>query len=241
MKGKDAGTGGKPRGGLHKERSAGTVSGAGPAGKGEPERAHSPARSAIVLVGGEGRRVNGLEKYFFRYQGETFISRLVGNLHGLVDEIILVARSPEQCSRFTHFPDVRCTSDIRKGIGPVGGLHAGALEASGEELFVTACDMPFVNPAVVRHLFSLLDGYDAVIPSWNSEMIEPLHAVYSRRAILSYFSEHSTDSLRSMVRGLNVLYVDAGTLETIDPGLRTFININRLTDLQKINERRRED
>ncbi|MDD1688981.1 MAG: NTP transferase domain-containing protein, partial [Methanoregula sp.] len=49
-------------------------------------------RSAVVLVGGEARRANGQEKYFFTYQGRTFIERLAESLQEVVDEIILVAR-----------------------------------------------------------------------------------------------------------------------------------------------------
>ena len=44
-------------------------------------------RSAIILVGGEARRANGKEKYFFRYQGRTFIERLIDSLRDVVDEI----------------------------------------------------------------------------------------------------------------------------------------------------------
>ena len=52
----------------------------------------SPVKSAVVLVGGEARRANGKEKYFFTYLGRTFIERLVDSLRQVVDEIILVAQ-----------------------------------------------------------------------------------------------------------------------------------------------------
>ena len=122
-------------------------------------------RSAVVLVGGEARRANGQEKYFFTYQGRTFIERLVDSLQEVVDEIILVAKSPEQCRRFHRINGIRCITDIRGGIGPIGGLHAGSLAAQGELIFVSACDMPCINPAVIAYLFDCIDNYDAVIPS----------------------------------------------------------------------------
>ena len=95
---------------------------------------------------------------------------------------------------------VRCITDIRKGLGPVGGLHAGALAARGDVVFVSACDMPCVNPAVVARLFDEIDGYDAVIPQWNPEMLEPLHAVYRRLSLLSYLESHDSLSLRFMIK-----------------------------------------
>jgi molybdopterin-guanine dinucleotide biosynthesis protein A len=193
-------------------------------------------RSAVVLVGGEARRAHGQEKYFFTYQGKTFIERLVESLQEVVDEIILVARSPEQCRRFHGIRGIRCITDIRVGIGPIGGLHAGSLAAHGEFIFVSACDMPCINPAVIAHLFDRIDNYDAVIPRWNPDMLEPLHAVYRRSALLNYLESHDSLSLRAMVMSLTAHYVPVEELRVIDPELKTFTNINKLEDLQRIND-----
>jgi len=194
-------------------------------------------RSAVVLVGGEARRANGQEKYFFMYQGRTFIERLVDSLEEVVDEIILVAKNPEQCRRFQKIRGIRCITDIRGGIGPIGGLHAGSLAARGEFIFVSACDMPCINPAVIAHLFDCIDSYDAVIPRWNPDMLEPLHAVYRRSALLTYLESHDSLSLRTMVRSLSAWYVPVDELKTLDPALKTFTNINKLEDLERINSR----
>jgi molybdopterin-guanine dinucleotide biosynthesis protein A len=192
-------------------------------------------RSAVILVGGEARRANGQEKYFFTYEGKTFIERLIESLTQVVDEIILVARDPGQCKRFNTIKGIRCISDIRPGTGPIGGLHAGTLAARGEEIFVSACDMPCVDPRVIAHLFSRIDGYDAAIPRWNAEMLEPLHAVYKRSALIGYLENHDSLSLRTMVRGLNTLYVPIDEIRTIDHELITFTNINKIEDLEQIN------
>jgi molybdenum cofactor guanylyltransferase len=193
-------------------------------------------RSAVVLVGGEARRAHGQEKYFFTYRGRTFIERLVESLQEVVDEIILVARSPEQCRRFHGIRGIRCITDIRVGIGPIGGLHAGSLAAHGEFIFVSACDMPCINPAVIAHLFDRIDNYDAVIPRWNPDMLEPLHAVYRRSALLNYLESHDSLSLRAMVMSMTAHYVPVDELRVIDPELKTFTNINKLEDLQRIND-----
>jgi molybdopterin-guanine dinucleotide biosynthesis protein A len=152
-------------------------------------------RSAVILVGGEARRANGQEKYFFTYQGKTFIDRLIESLSQVVDEIILVARDPDQCKRFDTINGVRCITDIRPGTGPIGGLHAGSLEARGEEIFVSACDMPCVNPRVIAHLFNRIGDFDAAIPCWNVEMLEPLHAVYKRSELTTFTNINKIEDL----------------------------------------------
>lgn len=194
-----------------------------------------PARSAIVLVGGQARRANGQEKYFFIYQGRTFIERLVDTLQEVTDEIILVARDPEQCKRFRNLRGVRCITDIRRGIGPIGGLHAGVLAAHGDLLFVSACDMPCIDASVIRFLFSVIGNHDAVIPCWDSEMIEPLHAVYRKTVLLDYLQDHESFSLRPMIRSINTRYVPVTELRFMDPELKSFTNINKIEDLERIN------
>jgi len=196
-------------------------------------------RSAIILVGGEAKRANGQEKYFFTYEGKTFIERLVESLSQVVDEIILVARDPEQCKRFNKIGGIRCITDIRTGTGPIGGLHAGTLAARGDILFVSACDMPCVDPRVIAHLFSRIENFDAAIPSWNIDMLEPLHAVYRRDALIGYLEKHASLSLRTMVRGLNTLYVPIDEIRAIDHELTTFTNINKIEDLDRINNIRK--
>ena len=192
-------------------------------------------RSAVVLAGGEAKRANGREKYFFTYQGRTFIERLLDSLSGVVDEILVVARSPEQCARFRTLQNIICISDIRQGLGPVGGLHAASFAAKGELIFVSACDMPCVDPRVVAYLFESIGSYDAAIPRWNKEMIEPLHAVYRRSALLSYLESHTSLSLRAMSQALNARYIPVDELRAFDPTLRTFTNINKLEELDSIN------
>jgi molybdopterin-guanine dinucleotide biosynthesis protein A len=192
-------------------------------------------RSAVILVGGEARRVNGREKYFFLYHGRTFIDRLLNSLRNVVDDIVLVARDDDQCERFRAIPGVRCISDFRKGIGPVGGLHAGSLAATGDLLFVSACDMPCVNSSVVAYLFDSIGEYDAAIPCWNPDMLEPLHAVYRRTALLSYLDNHESLSLRTMVKSLNTRFISVNDLRSYDPELKTFTNINKIDELHRIN------
>jgi molybdopterin-guanine dinucleotide biosynthesis protein A len=193
-------------------------------------------RSAIVLVGGEARRAGGQEKYFFRYGGKTFIEHILGALREVVDEVVLAAKDPAQCERFSHLEGVRCVSDIRKGIGPTGGLHAGVLEAKGDLVVVVACDMPCISPRVIEHLFSLLGDRDAVIPVWNPEMLEPLHAVYRRSALLAYLEEPGHRSLREMVKALRVRFVEIEDMRDLDPDLATFTNVNKLEELERMRK-----
>ena len=150
--------------------------------------------------------------------------------------MILVARNPEQCIRFKDYENIFCVTDIRTGIGPIGGIHAGVLAAKGENVFRSGCDMPFVCREIVNQLFSRINGYDAIIPAWNDEKFEPLHAVYKRDALLQYLTSHESLSLRTMIRSLYTYYINVDEFRKDDPNLRTFVNINKVEDLSTLNK-----
>jgi molybdopterin-guanine dinucleotide biosynthesis protein A len=96
--------------------------------------------------------------------------------------------------------------------------------------------MPCINARVLGHLFSLMDDYDAVIPAWNPEMLEPLHAVYRRSALLAYLEEPGHRSLREMVKSMRVRFVEIEELRRKDPELETFTNINKIEELEKLRK-----
>jgi molybdopterin-guanine dinucleotide biosynthesis protein A len=198
----------------------------------------SDKRTALILVGGEARRSGGMEKYFFTYKGKSFLSHLIEALSDVTQEIIIIARDQDQCSRFVDIPNIRITSDRIRGIGPLGGIIAGVEEAEGDLVFITACDMPCIRSDVVEHLFSSIGDADAAVPYWNDEMFEPLHAVYRKDTLRKYIETHTSYSLRYMIKSINTVYVPINEIREIDPTLQSFTNINDLTDLQAINGRK---
>ncbi|MDR3101924.1 MAG: molybdenum cofactor guanylyltransferase [Methanocalculaceae archaeon] len=189
--------------------------------------------SAMILAGGDAKRVKGREKYFFFYDGCSFISRLVMTFSGICDEILIVAKSQEQAKHFAGLP-VQCTWDKVRGLGPIGGISSGIDEVKGEFVFVAACDMPTIRRSIVTYLFDHIGEYDAIVPVWEDADIEPLHAVYRVSAVRKYIEENEVLSLRGMVESLHTLRVDPEGLRKFDPDLETFRNINTLDELQTL-------
>ncbi len=189
-------------------------------------------RSAMILAGGEARRVNGREKYLFSYRGCSFISRLVMTFEGLVDEIVIVAKNERQTEHFTGLPSiVRCTWDKKSGLGPIGGISAGLDEIQGDMVFISACDMPTVHKLIVQYMFENIGEYDAIIPEWEKTDLEPLHAVYRVSALREYIAKHESLSLRDMINTLNTKRIPPEMFRTIDPQLESFRNVNTLEEL----------
>jgi len=189
-------------------------------------------RSAMILAGGEAKRVDGREKYFFSYKGCSFISRLVNTFVGIVDEIIIVAKNEGQAKKFIGLPDiVRCTWDKEPGLGPIGGIRSGIEEVKGKYVFIAACDMPTINKKAVSYLFENIGSHDSLIPEWENSDIEPLHAVYRVEAVKSYLERNRNSSLRAMIQSIDTKTVSSEDFRKFDPELETFRNVNTLSDL----------
>ncbi len=86
----------------------------------------------------------------------------------------------------------------------------------------------------MNYLFRAAEGFDAAIPLWENGMTEPLHAVYRRQALVERFAGAEARSMRDLMAGLAVHYVDCNLLRQYDPGLLTFTNINNADDLSRL-------
>lgn len=194
-------------------------------------------RSGIILAGGRSTRFGGGEKSLKPVKGKPMICRVKGSLEDVVDEIIVSVRDEKQ--RDLVFPYLKEITpfvyDELHDIGPLAGVNACLKAAKGEYVVVVACDMPFISPGVVDYLFRSAEGHDAAVPVRENGFIEPLHAVYRREAMIAAVDEAISRGKRRIAAPLDylkdVVYVPVEKLQEIDPGLTTFINVNRAEDM----------
>jgi molybdopterin-guanine dinucleotide biosynthesis protein A len=185
--------------------------------------------SAVILAGGRSERL-GRDKATLVLGGQLLTQRVAALVGELSDETILVLR-PDQPS---PLPRVRTATDLVPYAGVLAGIAAGLAAAREEWALLVACDMPFLNLALLRHLLSLRGGQDIVVPLLGVGA-EPLHALYHRRclpAILQALREQRRRVI-SFYEALRVRYVQEDEVRRFDPALRSFFNINTPEDHQQ--------
>jgi len=191
-------------------------------------------RSAVILAGGVGSRL-GKEKSLIEFGGRPLIQWSVEKLALLVEDVVVVARGPEQAGLLEDLiPDASIACDSVSGYGPVAGLAAGMELARNEYVLAIGCDLPFLNADVVNILFEQARGWDAAVPMRENGMIEPLHSVYKRDALHSACQnaiEHGERKIRLPLSMLRVKCVSVELLKNPDPELLTFFNLNTREDL----------
>ena len=189
-------------------------------------------RTAIILTGGKGSRMDFTEKALLELRGKPIIEHIMENLKSTVDEFIIAARDEEQGSKL-KLDNVKIVYDSVKNFGPIAGIYSGLKASMSKYSFITACDMPCINHKVVELLFARAKGYDAAIPFPP----EPLHAVYNKKPTLNAAKnaiERRKGAIMYMVDRLNVNFVPKEAIREIDPNLNTFININRPEDVESL-------
>ncbi len=205
--------------------------------------------SALVLAGGKGSRLGYQEKALIDINGRPLIAAVIRSLEKAVDTIIISVRDKSQgkllesalaglMSSSSHL-EYRFAYDAYKDTGPLAGILSGLLICEDEYCFIAACDMPFINENVVKILFRECVNYDAAIPRWDNGLLEPLHAAYRCRPMIRETQKAIKSGetiILAPVFKLSVNYIPVDEIKTIDPDLRTFMNINTYEDIQRLSK-----
>ena len=178
----------------------------------------------LILAGGKGLRL-GREKAGVLLEGETLLGRAVRLARPLGEVWVVGDGRPLPVP-----PGVRMVTDLFPGKGPLGALYTGLLLSPGPYALALACDMPFISPELLGYILSVASGYDAVVPRVG-ELLEPLHAVYSRGClpVIRELLRQGKLSLLDVFPRVKVRYVEGREMGDTLP----FFNINTPQDLEK--------
>jgi molybdopterin-guanine dinucleotide biosynthesis protein A len=189
--------------------------------------------TGLILAGGLGRRIGG-EK-----AAAEPVARLlqwVVSVEQVVSGLVFSVAPDQALPRIPcRVPALVC-EDLLPARGPLTGIFSGLKASPTNHVIVVPCDAPFVQPDVLGLLLSLRHGFDAVVPVVGGRR-EPLIAVYAQSCVTPMeIALNSGDwSLQTLLRELNVRYVDEDELRTVDPHLRSFVNVNTPAELEAAN------
>jgi molybdopterin-guanine dinucleotide biosynthesis protein A len=178
-------------------------------------------------------RVKALERI-----NEQSLIELTIDCLSTVSQELLVVTSQEQ---FKLIAAARLKGklivDIYPRKGALGGIYTGLISADSFYSLVVGCDMPFLNRDLLCYLIELAPGFDVVVPRID-DMLEPLHAVYSRDCLAPIKELIGKDRLGivQLFESVNTRYVDRDEIAKFDPRCLSFFNINTLDDLRKAKD-----
>jgi len=182
--------------------------------------------TGIVLAGGRGSRMGGVDKGLQPLRGRPMIEWVLERLTPQVAEIIINAN--QNIERYESYGHRVVPDEIGGFAGPLAGLHAG-LKAAAHPLVVTVpCDSPFLPEDLVERLFASLKNNDLAVAR-TGEQPHPVFALMKRqvRESLEAFLAAGGRKIDAWYTALKVVEV------SFDDEAEAFRNINTLEELKR--------
>jgi molybdopterin-guanine dinucleotide biosynthesis protein A len=186
--------------------------------------------TGVILAGGQATRYGGRPKGLERVGGRRVIDRVAGALRDAADDLLIIANDP---GAGEWLRGVTCATDVRPGLGGLGGIHAALVRAGGAVL-VVAWDMPFVSGGLLRELRSIGADADAAVPESGSRRgLEPLCAYYDVACVDAIERRLATDDRRvvSFFDDVRVARLPAERVARHGDPAILFMNVNSPEDL----------
>jgi len=184
----------------------------------------------------------GCEKALETVGNKSLVQRVVFSLNFLNSDIIIVTAENQFFPQFIDYPKLKIVTDTYPSKGPLGGIYTGLAASGSFYNLVVACDMPFLNRALLDYMIQISASFDLVVPRLGN-MVEPLHAVYSKGCLapIEYLLEQGNLKIHELFTLVRVRYVEAEEIDSFDPKHLSFFNINVKADLEFAREVARGD
>lgn len=166
--------------------------------------------------------------------GKSVLERVISCLSSFKGEVIVVRARGQSVPHVAGYANLRFVEDIYPEKGPLGGIYTGLTESKSDLNLVVAGDMPFLNSDLLRHIIEAADGFELVIPRINN-MLEPLHAIYSRKCLppIERLLKQDILTVYRLLDMVKVRYIELEEIDRYDPRHLSFFNVNTEADLEE--------
>ncbi len=143
-----------------------------------------PPITGLILAGGMGSRMGGLDKGLLEWQGRPLVEHLLLALRPQVTTVLINANRNLERYQAYGLPVV---SDALAGFqGPLAGLVAGMEAATTPYILTIPCDAPRIASDMAERLWQALQAAPAELAvAHDGERLQPVHALIPVRLLPS--------------------------------------------------------
>ncbi|WP_226481590.1 molybdenum cofactor guanylyltransferase [Natrinema amylolyticum] len=199
-------------------------------------------RTGVVLAGGHSTRFGDDDKAVADLAGTPMIRRVADRIEPVVDDLVVNCREaqvPTIREALEGGSDASFAVDPIPDRGPMAGIMTGLRAAAGEYALVVACDMPFVDPDLVDHLFDRASGHEAAVPRLDDQWFQTTQAVYRAAPMIDACERALERDERRIVEpllDLDYVVLDEDEIREY-AALETFENVNTREEFEAAVER----
>jgi molybdopterin-guanine dinucleotide biosynthesis protein A len=188
----------------------------------------SPAICGLVLAGGQGRRMGGVDKGLQLLRGRPMVEHVLERLRPQVAEVLINAN--QNAERYGAYGCAVVPDAVGGFAGPLAGLHAGMKSTQCPLILTVPCDSPFLplDLAVRLNAGLAAAGADLAV----AKTYDQPHPVFAlvRTAVLP----HLEAFLARGERKIDLWYASLRAVEVpFDDQEAAFSNINTPQDLAR--------
>jgi len=184
--------------------------------------------TAIVLSGGQARRMGGQEKGTLLFAGKAMISYVIDTLDSLGDQIQTIVINSNSPSNYAQFKQNIISDNLNDNMGPLAGIEAGLVNISSGYLLVVPCDVPLVTAEPIIRLINAVTNSEAnCAVVHDGERIQATFAIFhaSQVEALQTYLKRGGRRLVTWYQEQQAVEVDCSDLKDV------FVNINTQMDL----------
>ena len=196
-----------------------------------PNGAARAGVTGVVLAGGLGRRMGGVDKGLQALRGKPMVQWVVDRFAPQVDEVLINAnQNIDVYGRLGYrvVPD-----EIGGFAGPLAGLHRGLTEARHDLVATVPCDSPFLPGDLVKRLREALEGDAAALAvARTGDQPHPVFCL-CRRSVLPGLTSFLAEGGRKIDAWYSALVV---VEVAFDDEAHAFSNINTRNELREFDQ-----
>ncbi len=136
------------------------------------------AITAVILAGGRGRRLDGVDKGLVTFSGKPLIAHILDAIQPQVGQILINAN--RNISEYAAYGYPVIQDGLADYQGPLAGVATTMDNATTPYIITLPCDGPFVPADLVQRLSTALDDAQSEIAvAHDGTRIQPMHAMLS--------------------------------------------------------------
>lgn len=117
--------------------------------------------TGVILAGGQGRRMGGVDKGWVEFAGRPLIEHVLETLRGQVDRLLINANRSQARYRTLG---VSVIEDAQGGFqGPLMGMYAALSASATPWTLIVPCDTPWLPATLVAELAQAIEAREGEI------------------------------------------------------------------------------
>ena len=132
--------------------------------------------TAVILAGGQGRRMGGQDKGLIEFNGKTLVSILIDRLAPQSVDIVINANRNHERYLSLGYPVIE--DQLEDYQGPLAGFASAMSVVTTDYIVTLPCDSPLlVDDYIARFIASIEETGAPIVVAHDGDRLQPVHAL----------------------------------------------------------------